>query len=464
MSLTRTRRRGRTAAALLALMGLALLLSAPPSTASAGAAGQRSGTAGQRSSQPAHDPAMDQLSWLIGASARAPLSAAEIEQHVARQFLTAVGGPASVNQLLAELGTLTLQQVQFSEPDLVHAIVASSKVGTLEIELQTDTSGLIMIVLPLGVSQVAAPRSWHELDMRLRALAPEVSFAAMTMGPERGCRLVHGVSAATARPLGSAFKLYVLGALGHTIARHKASWNTGLAVHEQWKSLPSGVLQNLPAGTGLTLRQYADYMISLSDNTAADHLIHFLGRDAVQAQLFRFRNRSAERDIPFLTTRELFALRSADYPVLADGYLAGSRAQRTAELAALDRIPLSRLSGWTRPEMINQIEWFASPEDICRAYAGLWRENAKPGMSGIGGALSINDGGIGLDRARYPLVWFKGGSEPGVLTLNYLARASDGQITVSSVMLASPGSAFNEAAIAEEALALARGGILLASR
>jgi hypothetical protein len=406
-------------------------------------------------------PALQQLDWLIGASAQAPLSDAEIEQHFAAQFLASIGGPASVNQALATVGTLTLQQVLEDEPGLVEAIVTSSKAGALQAEVQTDASGLIAA---FGAAPyVQAPQSWPQLDASLRALAPEVSFAAMTIGPDGGCRLVHGVNAATARPLGSSFKLYVLGALGRAIAARRASWNTDLAIHEQWKSLPSGVLQDEPAGTELTLREYADYMISISDNTAADHLIHFLGRDAVQAQLFRFGNRSAQRDIPFLTTREFFALRSVNYPALASGYLSGSRAQRTAELAALDQIPLSQLHAWTQPEMINQIEWYASPEDMCRAYAGLWRENAEPGMNDIGGALSINDAGIALDRTQYPLVWYKGGSEPGVLTLNFLARASDGRLVVSSLMLADPDRPFNEAAITPEILALARGGIQLAS-
>jgi hypothetical protein len=311
---------------------------------------------------------------------------------------------------------------------------------------------------------VASPQTWQQLDSRLRVLAPQVSFAAMTIDPRGGCRLVHGVNAGLARPLGSAFKLYVLGALGQAVASHRATWDERLAVHQQWKSLPSGVLQNDPPGTELTLRQYADYMISISDNTAADHLIHFLGRGAVQAQLSRFGNSSAGRDIPFLTTRELFALKSVDYPALASSYLALPPLLRAAKLTGLDKIPLSRLHAWTQPELINQLEWFASPTDICRAYAGLWRENARPGMGVIGDALSINDGGIGLSRATYPLVWFKGGSEPGVLTLNYLARTGAGQLIVSSLMLASPGQALNEAGITGEVLALARGGILLAAR
>src|SRR5699024_4209612 len=155
---------------------------------------------------------------------------------------------------------------------------------------------------------------------------------ASVIDPRTGCRRVHGVHAEHARPLGSAFKLYVLGALGHAVATHRTSWDHKLAIHQQWKSLPSGRLQHVPAGTKLTLRQYADSMISISDNTAADHLIHFLGRDAVERQLVRFGNHHRRANTPFLTTRELFALKSVAYPGMANGYLALPRPARSAML------------------------------------------------------------------------------------------------------------------------------------
>jgi Beta-lactamase enzyme family len=446
---------------------IALLLAA--GTLAGCAAGQA--TAGQATataSQPARrasvtatrSAALQQLKWLIDVSARPPVPTAELDQHMTPQLLAVAGGPAGLNQGLESVGQIALQQLLLNQPAHVEAITRGAN-GSWQVDLQTNASGLISLLAlrPYG----ASPQTWQQLDSRLRALAPQVSFAAMTIDSRGGCRVVHGVNAGLVRPLGSAFKLYVLGALGQAVASHHASWNERVAIRQQWKSLPSGVLQNDPPGTELTLRQYADYMISISDNTAADHLIHFLGRGAVQAQLSRFGNSSAGRDIPFLTTRELFALKGVDYPALASGYLALPPRLRAAKLAGLDKIPLSQLHVWTQPELIDQLEWFASPTDICRAYAGLWRENAQPGMGAIGDALSINDGGIGLSRATYPLVWFKGGSEPGVLTLNYLARARTGQLIVSSLMLASPGKALNEAAIAGEVLALARGGVLLAT-
>jgi hypothetical protein len=78
-------------------------------------------------------------------------------------------------------------------------------------------------------------------------------------------------------------------------------------------------------------------------------------------------------------------------------------AARGGPRRTLDQIPLSQLHAWTQPEKINQIEWFASPADICRAYAGLWHQNSQPGLSQIGAGLSINDGGISLARGGIQL-------------------------------------------------------------
>ena len=217
-------------------------------------------------------------------------------------------------------------------------------------------------------------------------------------------------------------------------------------------------------GTRFTVSQYADYMLSISDNTAATSLIGIAGRGRVQAQLSKFGNAHPTRDIPFLTPRELIALKGVNYPALADHYLALPRPRRTAELATVDRIPLARVKNWASPRKIGQIEWFASPTDICRAYAGLWRQDGQPGQAPIGGALSINPGSIALSPHAYPVVWFKGGSEPGVETLNYFTRAASGHLIVVSLMMADPSAPLTGPATTGEAIALARGAIQLANR
>ena len=93
--------------------------------------------------------------------------------------------------------------------------------------------------------------------------------------------------------------------------------------------------------------------------------------------------------------------------------------QRAAFLSsAVDPLPLSQaqllhqLQASRAPRDIDTLEWFASPDDICRAFAGLQRLAAQPKLAPLGSVLSASDGGIGLSPAQWPTVWFKGGSEP----------------------------------------------------
>ena len=51
-------------------------------------------------------------------------------------------------------------------------------------------------------------------------------------------------------------------------------------IRDELDSLPSGTTQDEPPGTGLPVRELALRMIAMSDNTATDHLIDLVGRDA----------------------------------------------------------------------------------------------------------------------------------------------------------------------------------------
>jgi hypothetical protein len=212
-----------------------------------------------------------------------------------------------------------------------------------------------------------------------------------------------------------------------------------------------GLLQNDPAGTRVSVRQTAAQMISISDNTAADMLIHLVGRPAVQAQDRQW-SAHAALNVPFLTTRELFLLKYV-HPALAGQYLHLAPSQRAEFLASsVDTLPLSLTQAQLRslatapPTDIDTLEWFASPDDICRAFAGLQQLAAQPALAPLGSVLSANNGSIGPDPAQWPTVWFKGGSEPGVLTLGYLATDSNGQTYVVVAMLSNPAAALSPAA------------------
>jgi hypothetical protein len=167
----------------------------------------------------------------------------------------------------------------------------------------------------------------------------------------------------------------------------------------------------------------------------------------------------------FLTTREFFILKYVNYPAMADHYLGLSAAQRSAYLArTVDKLPLPSLSAYRNETRdINRIEWFASANAMCRAFAGLSGLSSQPGLSPIGTVLSTNGGGLGLDPTSWPTVWFKGGSEPEVLTLGYLARDSQGRTFVVTLLAEDPGIRLDGAS-ALVLNSLARGSFALLAR
>ncbi|WP_214416893.1 serine hydrolase [Sphaerisporangium fuscum] len=403
-------------------------------------------------------PARRQLDWLLDASLRGPLPDGEIRRHLAPSLLEASGGPDGFNAALAAVGPLTLRETLTTRPDQVQAAVHGHTTGyrvTVHVEAAGRVDNLHL------TPDEPAPTSWTEIDARLAGLGARVSFAAAQIEADGQCRIAHGLDADTPRPIGSAFKLYVLGALAQAVAEGRLSWNEELAIRDDHKSLPSGTLQNRPAGTTLPLSEYADHMISISDNTATDHLIHRLGRDAVRRQLSLFGHRQPDANVPILTTKAFFQLKATSDQDRARRYLALPAHQRIAAVLELERSPLPGIrQTWSRPRYIDQIEYFASPVDICHAYAGLLRLDQPE----IHHALSLNDDGLHLDALRFPAVWYKGGSEPGVVTLHYLARTADGRALATSLMVSDPTTAPDTTDVAARSLSILRQAFHLLAR
>ncbi len=280
--------------------------------------------------------------------------------------------------------------------------------------------------------------SWRGVDQALARLAPHASLYAGFAGGSA----LHTLNATEAGAIGSAFKLYVLGALADAVAHGRVQWGTLLAIRDAWKSLPSGNMRLEPAGRTFTLLHYAQQMISVSDNTAADHLLHRLGRAAVEAQRSALGNHSAARNTPFLTTREMFALKLAAPPALRDAFAPGDSAQRQQLLPRVDSLTptLAEAIGWSAPREIDTIEWFASPADLAHAISVLESESEQPRLAPVRQTHSINPG-IPFDHATWPYVGFKGGSEPGVLSLTWYLRRDDGGTFVLSIVLNNPAGA-----------------------
>jgi hypothetical protein len=129
-----------------------------------------------------------------------------------------------------------------------------------------DVSGLIDTLL-FRATLGATPSMWAGIDRELSAIAPGVSFLAARLEADGSCTAIHSVDPSGARPLGSMFKLFVLGALANAIRADTVSWTQEVTVTAASKVGGSGSLQNQPDGTRLTVEQVALDMISQSDNT-----------------------------------------------------------------------------------------------------------------------------------------------------------------------------------------------------
>jgi beta-lactamase class A len=380
-------------------------------------------------------PVGEQLDWLLGIANRLPLSSEEISDHFDAAFLAQVT-PAELNDGLESLGppgsSVTVLQLSKVEERSLLALVQIGP-SRYSAELTVDAAGLIADLL---FRPVAAPvaASWPGIDHQVAGLAPEVSLLAAKVNRNGTCDPVNSVLAGTPRPLGSMFKLFVLGALANAVREHRVSWGQQLRVTAAIKVGGSGTIQDAPDGTKLSVEDTALKMISISDNTAADMLLKLVTRSAVEDQV-RAWSSHASLDVPFLTVSEMFALKYQDFPGLADRYLLLSPSQRTAYLVGtVDKVPASAEEAVSVPRDINSIEWFASADDLCRALVGLAELEAEPGLSPINEVLSTNSGGIDLNARLWPRIWFKGGSEPGVLTLGFLARDNHHQSFVVIIL------------------------------
>jgi hypothetical protein len=272
-----------------------------------------------------------------------------------------------------------------------------------------------------------------EVMKQVAQLGTTTFYAAELM--PRSDRVIGASNQSAAFPLGSAFKLFVLATLVDEIEQGKRKWDDVVKLDEASRALPSGHLHTWPVASPLTLHTVAALMISESDNTATDLLIHTLGRAHVERMLKTLGVAASERDLPLLTVFEMFKLKSMGRESIAERYKRASVAEKRkildVELAAVhhDSVEFNEAG---LPVDIDTVEWFASGEDLSRVLRWIRDHSASDKTSPARSILAINPG-LRIDRTKWEYAGFKGGSEPGVLNLTYLLRSTAGKWYVLTV-------------------------------
>jgi beta-lactamase class A len=217
------------------------------------------------------------------------------------------------------------------------------------------------------------------------------------------------VASNTDKPLGvgSTFELAVLAALRSQVDAGTYSWDKVVALAPDWKTLPSGVLQNWPDAAPLTLSTLASMMISVSDNTAADGLITILGRPVIEAV--------APNNVPFPTPHEVYVLKDPANSDLFSRWRAGdanAKRQVLTEADTRNDPALSVFAGAT--VLAPDVEWFFSTRDLCSLMSKV---QDLP-------LMSIDTGPA--NRQDWAWVAYKGGFEPGAINTTLWLRDTSG--------------------------------------
>ncbi|MDN3480725.1 serine hydrolase [Arthrobacter sp. APC 3897] len=341
-----------------------------------------------------------------------------------------------LSELSAEQLAEVLEQVRSQGPWTPIAVNATDTQGvfTLEskpddltdLQLSVDEAGMINgIFFGPGTPARTPAASWEEVKTSAAALPDGSALAVYRVADGTA---VLDINADTAKPLGSIFKLYVLVAVTDAVAAGTLSWDTALTVTDDLRSLPSGELQDAPAGTTVTVRDAAQKMISISDNTATDLLMDAVGRPAVEQALSDAGHADPDRNTPFLSTRELFRLgwgvADSVRGQWADAGDDGRRALlQTLPGGVLD-IPATAVS---TPVWQQDLDWFATAEDLMRVHLALQERAATDAGASLRDILGANNG-LSLEiGGDWTYIGFKGGSAPGVMAGSWYLERSDGE-------------------------------------
>ncbi|WP_432770220.1 MAG: serine hydrolase [Sphingopyxis sp.] len=338
---------------------------------------------------------------------------------------------------------------QYGQPVAVEkATSADGRLGTVQLRFEKGVGTIALEVAAAPGDKVAGLRftgftmaddSFTKVAAELAALPGTTGFLVAELEGD-AVRPLAAANADRQLAIGSTFKLYVLDELAAQVAAGQRQWSDVVPLSHA--SFSSAGTANWPKDMPVTLQTLANWMISVSDNGATDTLIHLLGRQNIEARMQRAGHSAPSRNIPFLTTVEAFALKGNNFNDLRPVFIKGDdAAQRRLIEDNQSRLTLANVDGVSfsgGPRFIDDLEWFASPNDIARAMVDLRARQSEPAMA----AMAINNGLGPSAAADWTYLGYKGGSELGVLSMSLLGqRKSDGKWFVVTASWNNPDAA-----------------------
>ncbi len=384
---------------------------------------------------------------------------AALEPAFSANFLNAI----PVEQIRSIFATL---RTQHGAPQRLVSVTPSGSAGSgtvvvgyeraeVTLDLAVDADGRIAGLRITNVLTIGD--SFERLISDFAALSGSSAWGVYRIGDDGSAARLHGVNTGTSLAVGSSFKLAILAALDAEISANRMQWTDVIRIDRQ--SVPSSAILDWPDAAPMTLHSLATLMISVSDNRATDILLHHVGRESVERFTRRHGGLSGTNAFPLLSTLEATVLKNPALGEARTRWLAGNEAERRAVLAEFaprwTPANVDYAAFATGPADIEQIEWFASPDST----ASLLGWFARRGSADARAILGVNPGIPPAAANQWAYLGYKGGSEPGVIAMNFLARAADGSHYAITMAWNDPARAVDEArfaALAARAVALSR--------
>ncbi|MEM7700609.1 MAG: serine hydrolase [Pseudomonadota bacterium] len=397
------------------------------------------------------------------AKAQAPETAPDQEaapmtplEQRAQDVLMILNGEANGEEVFAPVFLDAVPMAQVDEIARQFTQQFGQAIEVLDIEAKGDTAGIIAVRMERAVGQLnlsVEGGGAHRINgLQLLEFTPTGDTAetitadllaldgtvSAYFGPLDGARPVLALNPEMQMPLGSAMKLYVLGALGEEVAEGKRAWDDVIALNT--KSFPSGQMQDWPMGSPVTLHSFASLMISISDNTATDQLIRLLGRQRIEDYMRSTGHSEAALNTPWLTTRELFLIKGGSQESVA-AYADGSTEQRAAIIRTLEHAPATKDEINAKlaqgPVAIETVEWFANTSDLAHLFQTMRAASDEEAFR----IMAINPALPASPIKKWDYVGFKGGSETGVLNMTWLLTDAQGRDHLLTLSWANPKAA-----------------------
>ncbi len=352
-----------------------------------------------------------------------------LEDYFTQSFLDAVP-PAQfktiLDSIIAQQGQPLFEVSSLTRGEHGVTVLYAFERGVANIELDIAAAAPNKVIGLLITGFTKSNDSIDKVAEEISALPGQKGFLVAQLDDAGNAKTIVSQYADTQFAIGSTFKLYILAELANQVRAGERRWSDVAPLAH--RSFSSAGTRGWPKDSPATLHTMAGWMISVSDNSATDSLLFALGREAVERRLASIGHKDPDKTLPFLSTVEAFALKAN--PELRERFLASNEAEqrdlldKEAAALTLDKIDKEALS--KSPNSIDTIEWFASPTDMLWLLSHLKAQKNDEALAIMG----INPGLSPAAAKKWRYVGYKGGSEPGVISMSFLLQSPSGKWTV----------------------------------